>query len=251
METRGHSVLRAVAVAASAALLVTALAVPVVAKTHCTDYVDGDWNGNVPAGMVLCGGDGDDTVHGTVYGTFIGGDGDDAIIATYGIYYGTFDGGGGNDSIKAGTTGVLDGGTFIGGGGNDSITAGATGVYNATFIGGGGDDSIKAGWGYGLAYASTFDGGGGNDSIEAGACAVGSLSTFDGGNGNDTIKHSYRYPEYVALAGTFDGGNGSDHVAEMGSPTASFDGGRGVDTLDVYDDGSCANVEVYPAGAPC
>jgi hypothetical protein len=128
-------------------LLVGATVGTVAAGGGCTVQVNGITNLAVTAGMVACGGSGDDSVAFVdVGGTFNGGAGNDTV----GDLYGTFNGGSGQDHVLN-----MYGGTFDGASGADSVTN----LYDGYFDGRAGDDHVD------YMSGGTFDGGPGTNTV--------------------------------------------------------------------------------------
>jgi hypothetical protein len=173
------------------------------------------------------GGDGDDSVRHSTYGTFDGGAGNDRSNSVYaGSGAGVFDGGPGNDS----TGDIGEDATFIGGEGDDTAFAVSP---RGSFLGGDGADSVtrissREG------QEGLFDGGPGNDlagSVDgrflggAGADVaptVGVDGIFWAGDGNDQVTDLY---------GIFAGEAGDDRVGTVFA-TGRFYGGDDVDTAN-------------------
>jgi len=209
----------------------------------------------VPAGisgLILDGGNGNDTLHGGVGNdVLLGGDDDDKIIWNPGDGVDTADGGNGNDVLEvSGTTGgdvfqvvangsavfvAKDGGTLgninvtnveevkiTGGAGNDtfSVTGNVAALTHVTLNGGAGDDVINGGNGNDLLL-----GGDGNDVI-------------DGNQGNDTVLMGAGNDTF-----TWDPGDGSD-VVDGGSGTdlLRFNGSNAGETITVGANGDHATL---------
>ncbi len=175
--------------------------------------------------VVINGGDGNDTLLGTVdlNDTLIGGDGADILTGQSGSNL--IDAGDGNDIITGGDETAGAGDSILGGDGKDSI---ASGDGDDTIDAGDGDDTVDSGAG-----GDFVDGGIGNDSLLAasgddtvtgGAAARGGDDTIDGGSGNDCL-----------FGGTGDdsllGGPGDDLVKGHGGDD-TLNGGGGADTLN-------------------
>jgi len=152
--------------------------------------------------VVINGGDGNDTLLGTVdlNDTLIGGDGADILIGQSGSNL--IDGGDGNDIITGGDEGAGSGDRILGGDGKDSITSGD------------GDDTIDAGTGL-----NGLNGGDGNDLLLGGT----SQDTILGGAGNDTLLGNAGNDVLMGDAGddllngqtgadTLGGGDGDDTI---------------------------------------
>jgi Ca2+-binding RTX toxin-like protein len=148
----------------------------------------------------------------------VGAAGDDNLVGTDGAD--DIDGGAGNDNIDGRdgndiiTTSSGDD-QVIGGSGNDIIRAGDG---NDRVLGGDGNDTIFGGSGNDQIF-----GGSGNDLLfgEAGA------DTVEGGEGNDTLSDG-------AGKDTVRGGGGNDHiVVAIDTENDTYDGGSGIDTLDI------------------
>ena len=178
------------------------------------------------AGDIFLGGTGNDTVGSLGGGTFIGGDGTDAIEGF--MWSGAFDGGADRDVVDN-----FLGGTFNGGDGDDYIGRMHGG---GTFNGGDGVDGV------GELNSGTFNGDTGNDRVSLMRDTHG---TFNGGTGNDYV-HSMstgRFnggdgPDEVfdMSGGTFNGDDGDDHVENLHSG-ATFRGGGGCDSVTTNDSG--------------
>lgn len=165
-----------------------------------------------------------DTIAGLVDRRFFGGDGDDTLIGSLNGADSLF-GGSGNDFMNAGSgTGgdVLDGGdgrdTLIGGDGLDSLTGGAG---DDVINGGGGRDTVSfqtattsvtvnlaAGWA---------------NSAQTGLDVLIAIEAAVGGSGNDTILGG-------GPDGQLSGLDGDDYLA-TGSGGSQLFGGNGNDTL--------------------
>ena len=165
--------------------------------------------------VFVTGGDGDDTITGTVdfNDTILAGDGNDTV--TVGIGATSVDGGDGHDTIVAG-----DGDdTIEGGDGHDLIMAGP------------GNDSVRAGDGNDTVSGEdgddTIDAGDGNDLINGNA----GLDLIDGGFGDDMLMGDSDDDTILGGAGkdTIGGGDGDD-LLDGGAGADSLFGGSGSDT---------------------
>lgn len=201
-----------------------------------------------PGGVMMSGGDGDDTLHGGAGNdTFFGGTGADEIRGGAGndiIFFdaddAVVDGGDGFDMAFVEGAGVVDFDlathnieAAFGGGGNDTLyTSGSEGVL----IGGGaGNDTIT-----GSAVGDTLMGGDGNDTVYG----RGGNDLLSGDEGSDVL-HGGAGDDVVeggAGADTLNGGAGSDWLSYTGSDagvnidlnTNSADGGHA--TGDSFND---------------
>lgn len=195
----------------------------VVAGADGDDVLDAT---SFPTGVPfeLDGGDGNDTLRGSVNNTiFRGGEGDDILLGNAGND--VMDGGTGNDSLVGGTgndflSGGDDNDTLEGGLGNDTVVTGA----GSDFVSGGdGEDSIRGG-----TNPDEIDGGAGDDFISADDGAV-----VSGGEGNDFIIFSGEQNVGFGNAGDdiLLGSPGSDHL-DGGDGDDVLEGRGGGDTLD-------------------
>lgn len=156
--------------------------------------------------IILDGGEGNDTLTGSINGDrILGGIGDDLI-----------DGGSGNDSVLAGDG--VD--TVTGGDGNDSLDGGSG---NDRIFGGDGDDVIM-----GLTGADRIEAGAGNDYVYGGN----GNDTIDGGTGNDVLQGQENDDSLSGNDGddSLYGLNGND-VITGGLGDDLFNGGNGTDLL--------------------
>ncbi|WP_158635555.1 calcium-binding protein [Gemmobacter aquaticus] len=174
-----------------------------------------DWTGGISTGRgadVVTGGDGDDVIDASYYGTNAtlqtndtdsvdGGAGNDSIIAGYGAD--VLIGGLGNDSVSGGA-----GNDDINGGHDNDVLRGGNGAD--TILGDLGDDSL-----FGDTGADYLSGDAGNDVINGGSGA----DTLIGGDGADSMNGG-------TGADTMNGGDGSDTMV----------GGDGNDSLDGWND---------------
>ncbi|MBI2253461.1 MAG: hypothetical protein HYU58_02455 [Proteobacteria bacterium] len=187
----------------------------------------------VPAGisgLILDGGNGNDTLHGGAGNDILmGGNDDDRIIWNPGDGVDVADGGSGNDVLQvSGTTGndvfqIAANGTAVfvaqdsGALGNVNVT----GVEEIIVTGGVGDDVFGVVGNVAALTHLTLDGGAGNDHISGGN----GNDLLIGGDGDDVIDGNQGNDTVVMGAGTdtfvWDPGDGSDFV----------DGGTGTDTL--------------------
>ena len=165
-----------------------------------------------------------------------GGSGSDHIIAGVGddvVYAGTGQdvvfGGAGNDIIFGGSGidrlfGENGDDTLYGEEGNDDLNGGSG---NDFLSGGEGDDTIKGESGFDVAYGGT-----GNDTLDGGAnddvlFAEAGDDIVNGGAGNDVLSDGEG-------SDTVSGGAGSDYlVVSLDTAADRYDGGEGVDTLDL------------------
>jgi Ca2+-binding RTX toxin-like protein len=193
--------------------------------------------------LTVDGGDGDDTITGSVsFATSInGGDGRDTI--TGGSAADTLNGNDGDDSISAGAGNDIvnagDGQDFVSGGDGEDSIFGEAG--DDTLNGDGGFDSISGGDGNDVVFAGadndtvsgglgddTINGQGGNDLMAGDAgddllIGEGGADTMSGGDGNDTLNGS-------AGSDVLNGDGGNDTILG-GSGGDSIDGGDGDDSL--------------------
>lgn len=190
-----------------------------------------------PAGEMLSGADGNDTIQGGAGADVIdGGDGADRIVGADGDD--TLSGGGDDDRLD-GSDGndISDGGagadTLTGGDGSDSLSGAAgndqlSGDDGADTLLGGDDDDLVAG-GRG---ADRLEGGGGADDLQGGEGAdsmsggVGA-DRLGGGEGNDDLRGE-------SGADTLTGAAGDDRL-DGGSDGDLLDGGAGGDSLTAAD----------------
>jgi Ca2+-binding RTX toxin-like protein len=199
--------------------------------------------------LTVDGGDGDDTITGSVsFATSInGGDGRDTI--TGGSAADTLNGNDGDDSISAGAGNDIvnagDGQDFVSGGDGEDIIIGDDGAD--TIFGGNGNDSILANNGadsiFGEAGDDTLNGDGGFDSISGGdgndvVFAGADNDTVSGGLGDDTINGQGGNDLMAGDAGddlligeggadTMSGGDGNDTLnGSAGSDVLNGDGGN-------------------------
>lgn len=193
--------------------------------------------------LLLDGGDGNDTVRGTLGDdTILGGagndnlkgsDGNDTISGEDGDDF--VDGEAGNDSIDGGSgTDLLRGGvgsdtilggndfdTLEGGNGNDSLDGGSS---VDSLLGGAGNDTLLGGLG-----ADTLDGGDGNDVLDGGR----NNDSILGGLGDDKIRGDHGHD-------TIDAGDGNDTV-NGGDGNDVITGGIGNDAIDGSDGDDIVN----------
>ena len=171
------------------------------------------------SGLVVNGGDGDDTLSSIgAASEFYGGDGNDLIEVASND---TVNGGTGNDTISSGGGNVVDGGT-----GDDVLT----GQYLDTQFGGAGNDVLSG--------ASSMSGGDGNDTISGGY-------QLSGGDGDDVLT-SYANPyaagdgDAIGMSG--DAGNdtltasadiGYDNTPAVPGSYLGMSGGEGADVFDI------------------
>ncbi|WP_445679178.1 beta strand repeat-containing protein [Radicibacter daui] len=169
-------------------------------------------------GIILVGGDGNDTLKTSAYSILYGDGGNDTLTADF---QSELYGGEGDDKLTAGANSYLEGddgddtlnaggySILYGDAGNDTLTAGE----QSNLYGGDDDDTLTAG-GYSILYGDA-----GNDTLRAGV-----QSNLYGGDGDDTLTAaSYSYLE---------GGDGND---TLGTGSYSYlDGGAGNDTLSAY-----------------
>ena len=179
-----------------------------MASAHLTqlgDHVRLDYDGGAVflawttiAELRLAGGEGDDTIHGTVgHDSLQGFEGDDSLRGNSGAD--TIDGGSGNDTLEGGPgDDNLEGGAgsdlLMGGDDADTLEGGTS---PDRLVGGPGDDSLSGGDG-----RDVLTGEHGDDTLEGGSGA----DTLEGGPGEDSLS----------------GGDGRDQLA----------GGHGDDTLE-------------------
>lgn len=218
----------------------------------------------------LSGGDGDDTLSGGA-GTDLlqGGTGADSLTGSDGND--TLDGGADNDLLDGGLHADLLLGNsgddrMFGGDGNDT---GAGGNGNDTLDGGAGND-----WLLGDANNDSLTGGDGNDRLEGGT----HNDNLSGGNDNDTLLGGTGSDTLTGDAGsdlvhggddadllfggdgddTLHGGTGADSVlggagndvivVTSDDSVDVFDGGTGIDTLDLSGATTGANVDLGAGG---
>lgn len=177
------------------------------------------------------------------YGIYVGGDGNDNILAVYSAYA-KVDSGAGDDRIRASKYSEVAAGD-----GNDWVY---TGAYS-TIDGGAGDDYL-----YGTRYMTIY-GGEGNDEIRAVDYATIDAgegddlvityggSTIHGGAGNDIIIATEQGKTWVTEAqgpgyhrtygyNDIDGGEGDDYIQTTDNSTVR--GGAGNDTIRLIGGGS-------------
>ena len=195
-------------------------------------------------GVSITGGDGDDSITGTVdfNDTIIAGDGNDTI--TVGIGQTFVDGGDGHDTITAGEGDD----TIEGGDGHDLITTGAgndlvrAGDGNDTVSGEDGDDTIDAGDGddliNGNAGLDNINGGFGNDMLMGDAdddtiFGGAGEDIIGGGDGNDSLVGNSQNDIISGEAGddSISAGSGAD-IVTGGDGNDFINGQGGDDTLD-------------------
>ena len=191
--------------------------------TPVADNIDaggGDDNIDARAGSdAISGGSGSDHI--------IAGAGNDVVYA--GIGQDVVFGGAGNDIIFGGSGidrlfGEEGDDTLYGEEGNDDLNGGSG---NDFLSGGEGDDTIKGESGYDVAYGGT-----GNDTLDGGAdddvlFAEAGDDIVNGGAGNDVLSDGEG-------SDTVSGGAGSDYlVVSLDTAADRYDGGEGVDTLDL------------------
>ncbi|SLN34123.1 M10 family metallopeptidase [Oceanibacterium hippocampi] len=210
-----------------------------------------DLFGGMP-GLLLNGGDGDDSLTGGAGNdSLIGRRGDDTLTGNGGDdvldgYRGAdvLDGGAGDDFLDA----SADDDVLIGGTGNDTMNGGSgndtmTGGDGADSMNGGdGDDTMSGGAGADTLKASsgddTVDGGSGNDRIDG----HNGYDLLFGGNDDDFIEGGRQYDTLNGGSGddtlygqrgqdTLNGDDGNDYL-HGGSSSDVLDGGAGNDTLD-------------------
>ncbi|KQP73787.1 hypothetical protein ASF41_18120 [Methylobacterium sp. Leaf111] len=168
--------------------------------------------------LVDGGADNDTLADGTGSDTVLGGSGDDIVMAARDGDSDRFDGGDGTDTFDVSTTasGVtvdLTAGTSVAAEtGHDLL------VSIEDVRGGSGADTLS-----GSAAANTLSGGAGRDHVSGGAGNDG----LDGGDGDDTILDGDGRD--VALGGTGD----DILIASSDGEADRFDGGVGLDTLDL------------------
>jgi Ca2+-binding RTX toxin-like protein len=188
----------------------------------------------VPAGtigLILDGGNGNDTLHGGAGNdTLLGGADDDRVTWGHGDGTDTVDGGTGNDVLEVRGTDSGDvfqiaanglGGVIVVEDGGQPAGVTATAVEEIALIGGVGNDVFSATGNIAALTHLTFDGGAGNDHISGGN----GNDTLIGGDGDDVIDGNQGSDTAFMGAGTdtfiWDPGDGSDFV----------DGGTGTDVL--------------------
>ncbi len=187
----------------------------------------------VPAGtigLILDGGNGNDTLHGGAGNdTLLGGNDDDRILWRQGDGNDVADGGSGFDILAVDGTAGNDSFQVTANGNGVLVTkeAGAQGSINVTNVeeititGGAGNDTFSVTGNVAALTHVTLDGGGGNDVINGGN----GNDLLIGGDGNDIIDGNQGNDTVLMGAGndifTWDPGDGSDVV----------DGGSGTDSL--------------------
>jgi Ca2+-binding RTX toxin-like protein len=204
----------------------------------------------------VTGGDGDDTITGTVdlNDTIIAGDGNDTV--TVGIGASFVDGGDGHDTITAGAgDDTIEGGDghdlIMAGAGNDSVQAGDG---NDTVSGESGDDTIDAGDGddliNGNAGMDLINGGFGDDMLMGDAdddtiFGGAGRDIIGGGDGNDSLVGNSQNDIISGEAGddSISAGSGAD-IVTGGDGDDFINGQSGDDTLD----GENGNDLVYGGG---
>ena len=219
---------------------------PIVVEVHGgagNDFISGTGSPIGRVRLLLDGGDGNDTVRGTL--------GDDTI--TGGIGNDNLKGSNGNDTISAD-----DGDDFVDGeAGNDSIDGGngadllRGGVGNDTLLGGNDFDTLEGGNGSDLLdggdSVDSLLGGAGNDTLLGGLGA----DTLDGGDGNDVLDGGRNNDSIVGGLGddkirgdhgndTIDAGDGNDTV-NGGDGNDVITGNTGNDAIDGGDGDDIVN----------
>ena len=207
------------------------------------DFIGGTGSPIGRVRLLMDGGDGNDTIRGTL--------GDDTI--TGGIGNDNLKGSNGNDTISAG-----DGDDFVDGeAGNDSIDGGngadllRGGVGNDTLLGGNDFDTLEGGNG-----SDSMDGGDSVDSLLGGAgndTLLGGLGadTLDAGDGNDVLDGGRNNDSIVGGLGddkirgdhgndTIDAGDGNDTV-NGGDGNDVITGNTGNDAIDGGDGDDIVN----------
>jgi Ca2+-binding RTX toxin-like protein len=199
--------------------------------------------------VFVTGGDGDDTITGTVdfNDTILAGDGNDTV--TVGIGATSVDGGDGHDTIVAGDgDDTIEGGDghdlIMAGPGNDSVRAGDG---NDTVSGEDGDDTIDAGDGNDLingnAGLDLIDGGFGDDMLMGDSdddtiLGGAGKDTIGGGDGDDSLVGNSQNDVINGEAGndSISAGSGDDSVT--GGLGDDFINGQGGDDTLSGDDGN-------------
>jgi Ca2+-binding RTX toxin-like protein len=175
------------------------------------------------SGLIINGGDGDDTLSSNGIGSeFNSGDGNDLIDVAVND---TVNGGSGNDTISSTGGAVVDGGT-----GDDALI----GQYNDTQFGGAGNNVLSG--------ASSMSGGDGNDTISG-------FYELSGGDGDDLLTSSanpYAAGDGDAIGMSGDAGNDTlTASADIGYGNTPFVPGStlvrsGGDGADLFDDNRVA-----------
>ena len=204
--------------------------------TYTPDTSIGVLNANVVETILVGGGDGaniidlgdgqglggvDTTIWTSLVGVTIeGGNGNDTITGTIN-FSDMIDAGDGNDIVTVGSAGV----TADGGDGNDTLTGG---VGADVLSGGDGNDEI-----HGLTGADTIDAGNGHDLVNGGDEPAGTGDSIIGGHGHDTLVGGNGDDWINGKSGhdSISGGNGSD-VMHGGSGRDQMEGGAGDDTIN-------------------
>nr|WP_222528509.1 calcium-binding protein [Azospirillum sp. 412522] len=171
-------------------------------------------------GLLIDGGDGDDTLVGGAFNdTLIGGSGGDSLV-----------GGDGDDLFYMDATGRIDGGAgldtvYIQGNGDLFLAIHHAGIER--MFSGGGNDRLFAIGGPG---AVEVDGGAGDDEITGSAFN----DTLRGGDGNDSLYGEDGDDVLVGGSGedNLSGGAGNDYFYIDAATVTSLDGGSGDDTVD-------------------
>jgi Ca2+-binding RTX toxin-like protein len=191
----------------------------------------------------ITGGDGDDTLIGSVDGDRLDGAGGND----------TLDGGAGNDILSGG-----DGSDVIfGGDGNDTITD-EVGTDSAIYAGAG-NDTVRVDV---IGGTATVDGGDGDDQIDVTSSGSGTYDpdtytyTYTGGDisvvggaGDDVIEAS----TYGGGTAVVDAGDGDDTITLWGNGNATVTGGAGRDTIVIENrspmDGRVTVITDFETGA--
>ena len=152
--------------------------------------------------------------------TIEGGNGNDTITGTIN-FADVIDAGDGDDVVTVGSAGV----TVDGGDGNDTLTGG---VGTDVMFGGDGNDEID-----GLTGADTIDAGNGHDLVNGGDESAGIGDSIIGGHGDDTLVGG-NGDDWINGKSGHDqvfGGDGSD-VIHGGSGRDTLEGGADDDTIN-------------------
>lgn len=182
-------------------------------------------------GLLIDGGDGDDTLIGGAFNdTLIGGSDGDSL-----------EGGDGDDLFYLDATGKVDGGAgldtvYIQGNADLFVAIHQAGIER--MFSGGGNDILLA---IGGPVAVEIDGGAGDDQV------IGSAfnDTLRGGDGNDSLYGENGDDILIGGSGdnNLDGGAGNDYIYIETATVASLGGGDGDDTVDArYSEGVTLNI---------
>ncbi|MEZ0172251.1 cadherin-like domain-containing protein [Microvirga sp. TS319] len=195
----------------------------VLLGTACADVIEGKGGNDLIDGRdgddLIDGGAGDDHIVGGAGNDILrGGDGNDVILG--GAGHDQISGGEGDDRLFGG-----DGDdTVFGDGGNDQIHGGNG---NDMLFGGAGDDLVS-----GDSGDDRIEGNAGNDTLRGGE----GNDVVSGGDGDDLIEGGAGADLLLDGAGrdTVSAGEGDDHVVvALDGDRDVYDGGAGIDTLDL------------------